>query len=429
MASESEYDTCPICAEKRRKVTWVTCPKCSASCCRGCTKRFLLEHLDINPICMACKAQWDFEFLAENTDEEFHNHTYRDYRAKIIVDRERSLLPATQPYVEKTRLVDEKTEEISKILEQIREHKNIIHELTLQKRKINNEIIVLHDEKHTDPQTNIRFIGHCPQPECKGFLNETYDCGLCKNKACRSCRLPKHKGDCDKDTVETVRLLAQDTRACPNCGVPIFRISGCDQIFCIKCFTAFDWKTGKIETGRIHNPHYYEWLRQNGGERREPGDVRCGGQISSLVLHEHLQRNRFSPDTIQWVMDSHRISGHIRNVEMPVYRIDDNVAETNRDLRIKYLLGKLSDKDWVSQIKKREKQREKNRAISLVLNMFVDTLDDLHANITRSKEDEIDEFLVQMKNLQKYTKKALQKISNRFKNKVLHINKYWHIQY
>lgn len=826
MASESDYDICPICAEKRRKVTWVTCPKCSASCCRGCTKRFLLEHPDINPICMACKAQWDFEFLAENTDENFHNHTYREYRAKIIVDRERSLLPATQPYVEQVRLRDEKKDQIDEITAEISKYKKIIKDLTLKRRIIHNEMIGLFDEKVAEPQVNVRFIGHCPQPECKGFLNETYECGLCKNKACRSCRLPKHKGDCDKDTVETVRLLAQDTRACPNCGVPIFRISGCDQIFCqhedtmiwlwsgekkpakninvgdiligddgyprivetitsgesemyeikqkfgenykvigghlltllngnkmvdisvldylnlshrkkrgyhsaysegiywpsqpvpldpyllglwlgdgtsrgdgfssndteiikywinwgvnndtefihvapfyynirrknqgtnkcvgygsiaectgckkkeslccasieelkskidndpentvlkdlikwretlpinnntnpilgkkrirnkftlilesmglinnkhipsiylrndektrlellaglidtdgnngihgyrfsqaknreklcdqiqdlshslglrttkkittpkniistngkeyvaqdhiyiriigkvgkipvklsykkidkmsntkntikvtpcgtgkyigwsvtggtpryllgdgtithncTKCHTAFDWKTGKIETGRIHNPHYYEWLRQNGGDRREPGDVRCGGQINNLDLYDHLQRNRFTPEIIDWVMMSYRLSGHVRGVELPAYR-EQNVAEVNRDLRVKYLLSKLSDKDWVSEIKRREKRREKDRAISLVLNMFVDTLDDLHANILRCKNsEEIDEFLLQMKSLRKYTKKALEKISNRFKNKVLTITKQWQIEY
>ena len=44
-------------------------------------------------------------------------------------------------------------------------------------------------------------------------------------------------------------------------------VRNCDQMYCMQCHTAWDWITQTIETGRIHNPHYYEWLRtQNNGE-------------------------------------------------------------------------------------------------------------------------------------------------------------------
>ena len=39
-------------------------------------------------------------------------------------------------------------------------------------------------------------------------------------------------------------------------------VRNCDQMYCIQCNTAFSWKTNQIETGRIHNPHYYEQLRK-----------------------------------------------------------------------------------------------------------------------------------------------------------------------
>jgi len=36
-------------------------------------------------------------------------------------------------------------------------------------------------------------------------------------------------------------------------------------MWCIECKTAFSWKSGEIVNGKIHNPHYYEYLRKTQG--------------------------------------------------------------------------------------------------------------------------------------------------------------------
>lgn len=420
---EKEYDTCPICAEERRIKTWITCSKCQFSCCRSCTKKFLLELTDVNPRCMSCKAQWDFEFVAENTDDGFHNKIYRERRAKIVMDRERSLLPATQPLV----VIEKAKRDAKKELDEINKEIQMLQELLNQayERKTKLRKMVYNEEKE-EKKIVTRFIGHCPQKECKGYLDPQYLCGICKEKACRSCRQPKHdEEECDKDLVETVRLLAKDTKSCPNCGVPTYRISGCAQIWCTCCHSPWDWDTGKIEIGRIHNPHFYAWQREHGGAQREAGDVRCGGPVPEYILLGKIQKCGFQKKVVKWVMNAHRLAGHIRGVLIPRYTPEMAGEQTHQDLRVDYLLNSITEKEWLSKIKAREKKREKNNAICLVLQMFVDTIDDLIANIVATDPSDIPLILVQMKELRIYVTKNLEKISQRFQNKVPTIQGDW----
>ena len=127
------------------------------------------------------------------------------------------------------------------------------------------------------------FVRACPHDACKGFLSTAWKCGLCENWTCPTCHEVKGPEKdaahtCDPNNVATAELLARDSRNCPKCAAGIFKINGCDQMWCTQCHTAFSWRTGRVETHMVHNPHYYEYQRAHGTPLpRAVGDVPCGG--------------------------------------------------------------------------------------------------------------------------------------------------------
>ena len=136
-----------------------------------------------------------------------------------------------------------------------------------------------------------QFIMKCPGDDCRGFLSTQYKCDICKINVCPKCRAIKTEGhECKKEDIESTELIKKETKGCPQCGIPIFKISGCDQMWCVECKVAFSWRTGKIETGNIHNPHYYQWRRNQGNAVRNPGDLVCGGLIDFYILNNHLKK-------------------------------------------------------------------------------------------------------------------------------------------
>lgn len=65
---------------------------------------------------------------------------------------------------------------------------------------------------------------------------------------------------CDPQHLVNWRTILQTTVACPGCKIPIHKISGCYQMWCTLCCTAFDWASGQLLGARsFHNPHYSDY--------------------------------------------------------------------------------------------------------------------------------------------------------------------------
>ena len=207
----------------------------------------------------------------------------------------------------------------------------------------------------------------CPVDDCRGFLSSAYKCGACGNHACPRCLEvlgpnPNHvQHTCDEDAVKTADLIKSTTKPCPKCGERISKIEGCDQMWCVSCHTAFSWRTGNIENGTIHNPHYYQYQRQvnNGEAVRNPGDVLCGGLPNWFSMrrtmrtkwHQNPQPSDTSSNDLKNFVKItelfeyiHRIIAHITHVDLVAVRQNVRNASDHRDLRIQYILNRIDEK-------------------------------------------------------------------------------------
>lgn len=112
-------------------------------------------------------------------------------------------------------------------------------------------------------------------------------------------------------------------------------VRNCSQMWCTACHTPFDWNTGELITnGNFHNPHAIRWYQENGGMPNQDEEG-CG-------IPDYL--SVFGSIT-------HTITPHdIRGVHLEVSELYDvlpPVQDAKLDnLRLKYLLGDITEKEW-----------------------------------------------------------------------------------
>ena len=428
-SSCSEID-CLICTETVNHRKIVKCPFCEFESCVDCVTTFLMRIQDIQPRCMnnSCKKIWSGEFLASNTPYNFHNKIYRDRRADLIQEREKSMLPGTQELANREREREKNEEIVQELLDENAMLKELINNNNdrISELRWNPQDHGSPEEKKEEKQT---FTRACPVEDCRGFLSTALKCGTCSTWACKDCHLPKQDKDdpdhkCEPDLVATVKLLANDTKPCPACATPIFKISGCDQMYCTSCHTPFSWTSGRIEKGVIHNPHYYEAQRAlNGGiAPRNRGDIRCGGPPRIWKLEDKLNEVKVS---FPGLTEAHRSINHINHVELP--KFPNQLGEVdNSQIRVDYLLGKIDEKKWKSKLKAKMKKQEKDGEINQVLSMYTQTLSDILGNIdSANSKKSVKNHVDSCHTLREYTNKALTKIGHRFGNVTPFIDKHW----
>jgi len=405
---------CSICCEKFNLMEHkkVSCNYCDLVCCRSCVQQYVTS-ITTDPHCMKCKNIWNREFIDSACTKVFRNRSLKIHRENVLLEREKCFLPDTQVIVARRK---ERDRIIKENCTRIHELHNEITRLTHQ-----NMVLSAQGDQPTEVKERRKFVRKCPVPACRGFLSTQWKCDICEKNICHECNEIKGEDHtCDPESVETMNLLKKDTKGCPNCGTMIFKISGCAQMWCPDCHTAFNWNTLQIEKGVIHNPHFYEFQRLGGRANRNAGDIPCGGMpdVNELYLACNMRvpnNGRYHmpaliPNNYKIVFDFHRFINHVDRVEVPHYRIPH---ENNLELRVQYLTSQITEEDFKFTLQKNEKAREKLRDIGNILTMVVHTGTDILRQFV-SKELTLENFTEIITNLRDYTNETLQTISKRY---------------
>ena len=411
--------TCDVCCEKINKINHkkVECPFCDLTSCRSCSQKYILSSIE-DPHCMGCKTLWNREFVDSFCTKYFRRTELKRHRENVLFEREKALMPQSQKEVERVIAIRKLRKEARRLRnslielyqrnqisfpvtdEDLRNHPDIIEfhrdleAIYIQLERLRNSTDTFHNEP-------TKFIRKCPHEECKGFLNEEYFCGLCSNRFCRDCNellTDDHK--CNPETVKTMKLLNKDSKSCPKCGTVIHKTSGCAQMWCPDCHTAFDWRTGEIVTGRIHNPHYIEFKRK-GGTSREHGDIPCGGIPTYRELREVGSSN-----------DIMNLASYIFFAERENMYIDIEPVN-NLSLRVSYMLNELDENDFKVFLQRQEKFKDKMRDLSNIYEMLTHSGGDLLRQFILDTERET-EIIDMIKKLFSYANEVFTNIRTRY---------------
>ena len=477
-------EDCPICCESytklaRAKIT-CTSESCQYAACKLCIRQYLLTTTK-DPHCMSCKKAWDHKFTIKHFNKSWVDKDYKKHRKQLLLERQLAQMPATMNEANNQIEARKFDKEILEVDAKRKILKQQLKELEREKYTIQHKKRQLligksgHEKK--------KFIMACPHETCRGFLSTNYKCGICEQYTCSKCMevvgehalLEYHV--CDENSVKSAELIKKETRPCPGCGERIYKIEGCDQMWCTTCHVAFSWSTGKRDTGQVHNPHFFEHVNQNGHMIRNPGDQVCGGlpqwwtmqenvrtmfQLQpdiwrqefikqdkakyEILLQEHnkhpVNTRRYSM-LFKWCCHVFRILSefsrlHLDATRQSLIRYDDTLQ-----LRVSYILKDIDQNELATKLIRNDKLRKKYTDIlhiyELLFAVGIDTfryLDDTSKQVRESFEarefkdvvsEVIDKFL-ELERIKEYCNTELKKISELYSNQVIQFGRFWRIE-
>ena len=419
--------SCNICAEPFTNVVRkrICCEYCDKVCCLKCFKTYIINKENMLK-CMFCKEIFESEFLEETFSYSF----VLNLEAGILFEKEKKNLIFTQMELDLEKKQNE-------LLEIIDKHKNELDSISTYddngvEYSIKESLI---SKLELDIKNlTVNYVKKCNNTypiNCMGLLSENnligdyYLCSLCNSKSCKNCEdiLSNdniHNHICNTNVLESLKTIKEETKPCPSCFTKIYKSEGCLQMYCIQCFTTFDWNTGKIDTGKIHNPHYIHSFRYY---KRDPLDIQCGRELTANVWNDETHKYYTLvklPDIRSYFCAACNSANYIAK-QIKDYTNENSI---NKQLRINYLTGIIDEQTFkykcLNNIKIAKTQTQlldiivtfKNCSTEIFYRLF-DMYDNNNNNLTDVK---IDSFKKEFKVLLDLCNHEYNKISYKEKN-------------
>ena len=207
-----------------------------------------------------------------------------------------------------------------------------------------------------------KYMFRCSKEGCNGFVNDRFECELCRTKYCEKCFAPLKSDkvieihECNAEDLLTAHEILTSTKPCPKCASRIFKISGCSQMFCTNCHISFDYNTGKIITGHFHNPHRTEWLLANGGNIEETAICEEVTYLNDPYLMFRLYQ-----------------SNHIRAMLRKFQQKERNGEVDLFTNRCKYVLNKINKVEYIMYLRRFEIEKYKRDMLTSIYQEYLDT--------------------------------------------------------
>jgi hypothetical protein len=326
----------------------------------------------------------------------------------MLIEREKSLIPQTMPILECKNHIRQVDREIRKAIRNVKEAQ-------FQQRRFEEDLMVHQNRLHglyyeaglppdsTKNKNKVEYKRPCPVEGCPAYLHpQTGKCDACSQTTCLKCNiiLSSLSHECQSDDILQWNAIRENTKPCPGCKTLIYKVSGCNQMWCSQCHTPFAWDTGKIERGPIHNPEYYDWMfgdrpppRVDGNHgdgciyrdhEDEPVSIRQLRHALEICLsHRPEEKDKngqpFTDDMIKkwvkYVLSTHRYLNHLFDITLP--KMGNQIGNASRyrrvclDLRIQFLLKEISEEELKRHLQRTEKAHHKTREYEMILETLV----------------------------------------------------------
>lgn len=118
--------------------------------------------------------------------------------------------------------------------------------------------------------------------------------------------------------------------------------------------------------GVIHNPHYFDYLKNNGKNIQNTLD--CNMILDHNIISLIMRTNRPLALITRSIL-------HIQEVILPIYTT--NILKDNLDIRIKFIMNEITEDEFKIKLQRREKSKKNKYEIYNVLNMLIISFTDI----------------------------------------------------